>query len=120
MTMLPPSHPYYGLANVVGKIDAQEAQAGPEEPDAGVDDTEYAVIATCTSDDRITVQHFSEDGIWEVLAAWIDRQGYHGYTGVGRRRPGPPPYAEVDLISGGDLMERLLIVPAAALEGCSS
>jgi len=81
--------------------------------------TRFAVLATCSSDD-VTIEVYEAKNGWEAFAAWIDRHGYHGYVGNGKRQPGPPPHAEIDLYSGGELMERVLIVPAAALEGGSS
>lgn len=82
--------------------------------------TRFAVLATCSSDDSMTLEVYRGKTGWDAFGKWIDRHGYHGYVGSGKRQPGPPPHAEIDLYSGGDLMERVLVVPAAALEVVSS
>src|SRR6056297_3263587 len=83
--------------------------------EAADDRIPYAVLATCSSG-RITVEVYEAKNEWAAFAQWLDCHNYHGYTGVGRRKLGPPAHAEIDLISGGEVMERALVVPAAALE----
>jgi len=106
--MLPPSHPHFGRASSLSRDLAKG------------NTTRFAVLATCTSADSMTIEVYRGKNGWQAFASWLDRHGYDGYTGVGRRSPGPPPHAEIDLYSGGELMERVLVVPAAALEGCPS
>jgi len=77
--------------------------------------TRFAVLATCSSE-SVTVEVYEAPNGWQAFAAWLDKHGFHGYTGIGRRKPGPPPHAEIDLVSGHEVMERAIVVPAAALE----